>query len=285
MFQQDGRPKTGADAKFKEHLHQKSAQELRAELDMIFEEEARTGVNADPALVAEYFTAIETMEPDDNVQIPGDFETSWAIFQKNHPELFPKKETKTRKRTLQPFRLVEAAVLVGVLLVFSASAFRWPDYLVRWGQGKLHLIPTSGVMELTEPNEEGFTSMEDALAAIGADDLSIPTWIPEEFEIQMISVQVTPAFSQAVALYASEDFNVVLRISRYYNKVDMPDTSFEVNENKESTVYTRNDIEHVLTYNLDRLQAVWVNGNCLCNISGNISIDEMEKMIDSIYGG
>ena len=61
MFQQDGRPKTGADAKFKEHLHQKSAQELRAELDMIFEEEARTGVNADPALVAEYFTAIESI--------------------------------------------------------------------------------------------------------------------------------------------------------------------------------------------------------------------------------
>ncbi len=285
MFQQDGRPKTGADAKFKEHLHQKSAQELRAELDMIFEEEARTGVNADPALVAEYFTAIETIEPDDNVQIPGDFETSWAIFQKNHPELFPKKETKTRKRTLQPFRLVEAAVLVGVLLVFSASAFRWPDYLVRWGQGKLHLIPTSGVMELAEPNEEGFTSMEDALAAIGADDLSIPTWIPEELEIQTISVQVTPAFSQAVALYTAEDSNVVLRISHYHDEGDMPDASFEMNEGEDPSVYIKNEVEHILIHNFEQLQAIWISGNDYCSISGNISTKEMKRMIDSIYGG
>lgn len=41
----------------------------------------------------------------------------------------------------------------------------------------------------------------------------------------------------------------------------------------------------LLYENLDQVQAVWVRANIVYNISGDISVDEVKKIIDSMNGG
>ena len=51
------------------------------------------------------------------------------------------------------------------------------------------------------------------------------------------------------------------------------------------SVYERDGIEHYIMTNNRQINAVWTNKNYECSIGGDISEDELRKMIDSIYEG
>lgn len=284
MFQQNGKP--GANANFKKHLRSKSEDELKAELDAIFEKEEKTGIKIEPSLVTEYLSAIEEKEHNDQkTQPPGNFEESWAIFTKNHPDLFPKEKQSPQNRGTQARRFLEVVVLAAAILALSATAFDWPDYVVNWGKGLLHISPViSGTMELPEPNVDGYISLEAAVADICGEDVEIPRWIPERFAIKTLAVQTTIHLSIITAIYESADSDLMIRISYYENLSEVPNLSFEEDENSQTT-YKTNQIEHFIVNNFDRLQALWKKKNCLYSISGDVSMEEMERMVNSIYGG
>ena len=48
-------------------------------------------------------------------------------------------------------------------------------------------------------------------------------------------------------------------------------------------LYQHNCLEHYIMTNLERTKAVWMADNYECSITGKFSIEEAEKMIDSIY--
>ncbi|MGS0764391.1 DUF4367 domain-containing protein [Syntrophomonas curvata] len=49
--------------------------------------------------------------------------------------------------------------------------------------------------------------------------------------------------------------------------------------------YDKNNIPHYIFQNLDQMQAVWVNANIIYNVTGDVSADEMKKIIGSMNGG
>lgn len=287
MFQQDGRPETGVNANLKKHLSSKTVEELKKELDTIFEKEERTGEPADPTLVAAYCSAMEAMTEDQPTRTPNEFEASWATFTKNHPDLFPKEKTRSRDRGRQLRRGIELVILAATVLVLSAAAFQWPDHMVTWGKELLHITPAEpscGVMALPEPNADGYSTLAEAVADLGTGEAKAPAWIPEGFTINTIVVQQSATYNVAIAKYVADNLEIMIRTTYYFNQKNMPDWVYEKNDGKRVT-YTYNQIDHFFIENFDRLQAIWKNGNYLYSISGNVTREEMERMVNSIYGG
>lgn len=319
MFQHDGRQSgNGCSdyANLKKHLRGKTIEELWDELDALHEKEVQTGIDADPHIVQEYITAIEeaSQEPED----PDDFDQAWERFTASHPDLFPvdeptpveapviaevptaiekpvaskapahakpAKATKKARRCPPIGRLLLAATLAGVLITGTAVAYQWPDYIITWGKEILGIAPaTSGSMVLSEPTEEGFTTIEDALEYIGASDATTPTWIPERYAIQRVSVQETSEYSMAVAVFASSDSNLIIRVSNYIDLEDLPDFDIEKDNGENRREYKYEAESYFWVENTDTLQVTWKKGTCLYSFAGDISEQEMKSMIKSIYG-
>jgi len=286
MFQQYGKEADHAGyANLKEHLKGMTADELRAELDALFEEEARSGEEAEPELVEIYLDALDAACEDEPV--PGDMEKSWNTFKANNPDLFPKAEGKPRKNGFSFRRFFEAAVLVAALLVLSAAAFQWPDYVVSWGREILSIgPPESGNMVLEEVDENGYASLAEAVESIGVTDLPLPSWIPPSFSIRSINTQNVFTYVKITAVYSKEDnTSIAIRVSYYPDSKDMPNLSFEKNDDGRHEIDAKDGIEFFFTENYGSAQVGWINGNCLCSISGEISKEELKEIVNSIDGG
>lgn len=288
MFQQNGSHATNAGAKSKKHLGAMSAQELKSELDAMFEREEKTGEKADPELIAEYLTALERLDAEAAPPPPSHdhFESSWDRFTKTHPDLFPPAKPKAQNWGKKAIRLFEVAVLAAAILIATAAAFRWPDYMAGWGTELFQIAPaTSGVMELVEPNTDGYSSLAEAVAGIGMDDVDTPIWIPARYSIKDLVAQELPTYMTATAVYVADESELIVRIS-YYSETDtMPDFNFEKNDDNKQNKVTRNGITYHYTENYEVLRVTWKDGKCLYSLLGEVSREEMDQIINSIYGG
>ncbi len=284
MFQQGDDPNTAhAEAS---HPGPESARALRAELDEIFAKEARTGVKADPERVAAYVAAIEDAEADQHSAAPSqeDFEKTWTHFTENHPDLFPPTKTKARKRGRRILHFVEAAALIAVVLVVTAAACGWQDYIVEWGRELLRITPApSGVMTLAEPNTDGFSTLAEAVADM--EDARAPTWIPARFSIKDIAIQEAPAYKVATAVYMADGSKLLVRISRYLEAEDIPYFNFEKNDDEKQTEVAKGGIVYYYTENGETFRVTWKDENCLYSISGEVTREEMDRIVNSFYGG
>lgn len=284
MFQQGGETNMAhAEAS---HPGPKSARALRAELDEIFAKEASTGVKADPERVAAYVAAIEDAEADQHSAAPSqeDFEKTWTHFTENHPDLFPPTKTKPRKRGRRILHFLEAAALIAVILVVTAAACGWQDYFLEWGRGLLRITPApSGVMALAEPNTDGYSTLAEAVADM--EDAHTPTWIPARFSIKNITVQELPAYKMATAVYMADKSKLLIRISRYLEVADIPYFNFEKNDDEKQTEVVKGGIVYYYTENGETFRVTWKDGNCLYSISGKVTREEIDRMVNSFYGG
>lgn len=53
-------------------------------------------------------------------------------------------------------------------------------------------------------------------------------------------------------------------------------------DNTKVTIYQKNGIDYYLLSNLNTNTAIWKNDSFECQIDGDISIDELKQIIDSI---
>ena len=290
MFQQSsGEP--SADANLKEHLKGKTIEELRRELDVIFEQEEATGHEVDPSIPAAYFEAMQAIEPEEPET--ADFECSWKKFKNKHGELFqqrlPKhdKEKKHHKR-IRVSRILEVAILAAAVLVLSAAAFRWPDYIITWGNELLRVTPTnSGQLEMDAPSGAGYRSLQEALDDMKIQEVCAPTWIPSNYSLSDIVVSATDVLQSVVASYQDDLGNEILvRISHYRDKNDMPDLSVEIDRDSINVdSFNKSHIKYQYTQNYGISRLTWVEGQCLNSTIGPITKDEITKIADSMYGG
>lgn len=270
------------------HPGPKSARALRAELDEIFAKEARTGVKADPERVAAYVAAIEDAEADQHSAAPSqeDFEKTWTHFTENHPDLFPPTKTKPRKRGRRILHFLEAAALIAAVLVVTAAACGWQDYFLVWGRELLRITPTpSGVMALAEPNTDGYSTLAEAVAGASMEDARIPTWIPARFAIKDLAIQELNLYTAVTGVYVADESELLVRINRYLEAGDIPYFNFETNNDEKQTEVTKGGIVYYYTENGETRRVTWKDGNCLYSISGEVTREEMDRMVNSFYGG
>lgn len=218
---------------------------------------------------------------------------AWESFETNYlpVEEDSVDDTTKTKKTVRPWvrRLTAAAAAIVLLVGLSAtavSAFGWEDIwnaVARWAKETFSFVSGSDT-ELTEPKAQSaqeYTSLQDALAETDRDYALVPTWIPEGYQLDDITVDENPMQRIYVAKYMSGEKELIITVRSYLEgnpeKVEVNDTLLETYENAGITYY--------IFENLDQLRAVWLKDSYECYISGGLSMEDIKTMINSIGKG
>lgn len=215
---------------------------------------------------------------------------AWESFEKNYmPCEEELKETSAKKRhiVLAPWmrRAIAAAAVLALLvyLPLSANALGledlW-DIIARWAKETFSFVSGEDT-EITEPvrdNQEEYSSLQDALIKSNRDPSIVPTWIPDGYIFDNATKNVSPIRESYVAFYAHDSSTLRIMVKSY---IDTDPAHVEMSDSLIDT-HPIGDVECYIFSNLDQLQAIWIIGKYECSITGDISLNELTKMLDSI---
>ena len=228
-----------------------------------------------------------------------DTDQAWQEFQKyyNIPEgegqsLYPirnnqeKRSTSVPTKTRRVFRprkiLVVAAVLIlmfGGMLTAQAAGVDVFGAIGRWTEEKFHF-------EITPASEDGTTdyTFREASRKRGLPQSLIPTWYPKGFESsEPIDDSVEDYVDSVYCEYINKEENrsYLAMVSRYFDSeaiaaavYEKDDTEVEIYESKGRTFY--------IMSNLDSMTATWSDGILSIDIIGQLEVNQIKRIIDSI---
>lgn len=193
-------------------------------------------------------------------------------------------------RARKRFRGLAAAAAVAAILIagtVTASAFKidfW-EPVARWAQETFHFGHAGQETRLSDPqsdpNEVG-SGLQEKLDQYGIDTALAPTWLPEDYSKETVEIKETPYQRQFYADYKNdENAKIEVWITDYLDSypVQIEQSSATVE------VYESGGIQYYIFENMNRLYAAWINGHFECQITGPVSLAEMERIIDSIEKG
>ena len=178
------------------------------------------------------------------------------------------------KQTLVTF----AALFCVVVFVADASGAGVLDRLIEWGSETFSLRPASGVMELEVAEENGFKSLAEALEYYEVENPAIPTWIPNRYSIDRVAAMEAENTTTISGRYTTDSGTLFIRVAIGFGE----DFTFEENQTAEHNMYQAKEIEFVLSTNMDTERATWDINGVTYSAGGNISLDELKEMLDSI---
>ena len=223
-------------------------------------------------------TALEAYESFKLHYMPGPGETEEAE-EADEPAM-PKRTKPRYLRGLTAAAVIALAVLLGSFAAKALGVDIW-ETVVRWTQETFHF----GNQEQTEtPDKEKnleFSSLQEALQKANIEEKLVPTWIPDGFELTEITVQETPARNVYAAIYQCGDSTLKIIIRNYLNA----DPQYIEQSDDFIETYTVSNITYHLFSNYDTSRAVWIIDSYECYISGNLTVDQLKLMIDSITKG
>lgn len=217
---------------------------------------------------------------------------AWESFEKNYlsTEEDHVAHTPQTKKTVTPWvrRLVAAAAVIVLLIGLSsttANAFGWAavwNAVAKWTKETFSFVSSDA--ELTEPDHhfaQEYTSLQEALAATDCDFDAIPTWIPDGFTLQGILLELNPIQNVYAARYKKDDKVLIITVRSY---LGIEPEQIEINEDLVE-IYNQSDIEYYIFQNNAQIRAVWCIDSTECYISGELSMEEIKTMINSIGKG
>lgn len=219
---------------------------------------------------------------------------AWKSFQQNY--LSEEKEYAediqeyhSRQTTLSWLRRMIAAAAVIVLLVsipVTAKAFEWEELwevIARWAKETFSFVSSDDV-EYSEPaiaDDLEYTSLQDMLERNNIPHDMVPTWIPEGYVLEKIEKDITPVQEVYRVFYLDGDKELAIRVRSYLqgdpDKIEVNEELVEVN--------VISGVQYYIFSNVDQMRAIWIIDSYQCNISGDLSIEEIKLMIDSIGKG
>lgn len=218
---------------------------------------------------------------------------AWISFQQHYmpseEECLETEEAKpVKSRNPWVRRAIAAAAVVALVVAvpLTAKALNWEEIwtaVATWAKETFSFV-REDQPEVDEPSNVDtcqYESLEQALSETNRQGDLVPTWIPEGFTLDNVDVRENPMQKYYVALYTKND--QVLNISvRSYEETD-PER-VEINEYLVE-IYNASGVEYYLFSNNKRMSAMWVQDSYECCISGEVTIEEMKRMIDSIPKG
>ena len=225
-----------------------------------------------------------------------DVNQAWQEFQKyyNIPEgegesLYPirsyqeKRSVSTPTKAERSFRprkvLIVAAVLVlmfGGMLTAQAAGVDVFGAIGRWTEEKFHF----------EFSTQETKDNQTTIAGSKVPEYLLPTWIPSGFKTTGPQVDMIEDYIDSISyVYENEEGNetFVVDVEYYYHTDNIQTMVFEKDDGEVSS-YQSNGRQFYIMSNLDALTATWTDGAFVETISGQLNIEELEKIIDSIGG-
>ncbi len=194
----------------------------------------------------------------------------------------------------RPVRAVLAAVLCALLLSVSVAAAngydlmhllaQWTDEQIWLAPGQISPVAEDDIHIPEKPKD--YASLQEALEGYGFTRPVAPQWLPEGFAMKEL---VTDQFMENElifnALYKRGEDSLVVFVCIYLDYGGGADRNYSDFQKDEGdpTLYEAGGVTHMLATNAGRPVAVWANGPAECAVSGDITMEELERMIDSIY--
>lgn len=219
---------------------------------------------------------------------------SWESFQQNYlphqeaslPDMPARKTGWAAAPWLRRVIAAAAVIVLVVCIPLTASAFGWDEIwqvFARWAKETFSFVSSEDA-ELIPPSpvdEGNYTSLQDALEDNNRDPDIVPTWIPEGFVLDKIEIDITPEQEIYRAGYVNKDKRLKIRVHSYLSgDADKVEIDEEVLE-----IYDINGRTYYIFSNKNQTRVVWIQDSYQCNISGDISVEELKLMIDSIGKG
>ena len=143
---------------------------------------------------------------------------------------------------------------------------------------------TDDSSDISEPDAEydgEYSSLQDVLNANKRDASIIPTWVPERFGLKNVEKVLSPIKEIYLAYYVNKSETLSIRVQNYLSTEVQ---NIEV-EDDFSEIYTVSEIDYYIFENDQQIRAVWITGSYECIISGDVSLEEIKMMIESIGKG
>jgi len=277
-----------------QHLKEYVKNELTKELDSFLDNVTEEEYNA-----AELDSILDALDEVDPVDVDFDPAAAYDAFRRAHQAEFAALDAagetaakiSEKSHSRFPFRKVAAvaaaaAVLMSLMSV-QASGFDLGQWFARWTSSLFSFAQqeeyaTVGAYPIAEGEEKQYDSLQAALDDFGVKGQVAPTVVLDGFETEFVDARVGTPGASFRAAYISADGN---RYSIRINEYDSEQSTLVEKDANTTEMYDRGKILHYLISDVKQNKATWVNGELECKISGNVSIDEMKTLIDSIYGG
>ena len=212
---------------------------------------------------------------------------AYQEFQQHYLPMVEEESQPKRKSNVIPFRRI-AAVAACLVLVFSltttANAFSFRDAwdaVVNWAQETFSFSMGVEVSEPTPNNQEPYENLKNALREGKIDSNIIPSFLPSEYTFVDVTIDETPYQKTYIALYLSGEKTLKISIRSYMQsrpeQIEMSDDFQEI--------YNSDGTDYYIFTNYDVIRAAWIIDSYECVISGELSVDEVKMMIDSIKKG
>lgn len=185
-------------------------------------------------------------------------------------------------------RLLLIAVIMIALLGGTASGFgRVFQAVVNWTAETFGFEVPYGEKVSVEPvmQTDPYINLRSAVAEY-TDLLVIPHWAPEgAVKADDTDVQITER-KESVLLLGSYQIGTrqfIIRIQIHNENPPKYKDSYQWDASQTVLFHDASGFNHDIVYNNQKSSAVWTNENVECMIQGDLSVEELEAMIDSIY--
>ncbi len=189
------------------------------------------------------------------------------------PEAKPAKNHSNRLQGFLRVGLIAAAVVV-LMVVFtvaaSAMGFNLWGWVPVWGDEVLSFEPES----TENPHAE---YIPDVLKRLGITEPLYPTWLPEDMKRETITVFEKPLL--LTEKYKGNDRRLIITIS----PTSGSETTDYQKEDNPPQEYVAGNTVHYIFDNTNEMTAVWYTENYSTLIVGSVSLEEMQRIIDSVY--
>ena len=180
------------------------------------------------------------------------------------------------------------AVLIMILLtgtlIANAFGFNLWDTIAKWTKNTFtfsgSMPQETLLLDVPDSNNgDNFETIQQALDHYGVTEKLSPTWFPDDYLLEDIKVTETPAKIIFTAIYIRADEEILITIETLLS----PFTRTYEKDSKDVIIFEINGVEHFIMTNLDIVNVVWKHKNYECSIIGDFTLEEAEKMINSIY--
>ena len=233
---------------------------------------------------------ISLYEDESDAAADGQVKTPVEIARSNAGLPQVKRRTGRRRLRVACAAAVLAALLGGMAITAYATGFDLWNAVVQWTGETFTFLAAPGGNPAKEPggtaplNGGEYTDLQTALDAYGITEALAPKWVPERFAVYRVKVYPVPEFSQTafIANYLYEDSYLTISITMFH------DPDYQVNgdwykDEGDPRVLELNGATFYLMTNAGRPKAVWRTGAFECGIIGDVSMEEMEQILNSIY--
>lgn len=231
-------------------------------------------------------------------------EAAWKDFEKNYlPKVgaeegkaVPKKITQSKMQHPRWGHLAVAAAMI--VVIFSAmaipSAFgaenlftvigRWTDSVFSFERDGTNTQSTAPFDVDSFPSDNAdLRQLYIAVSSYIGDAQVIPTWMPESFILDSVTISPFADYQTIRARFLRDDAMITIQIVAMNNAADSASTQYE-KDDAEVEIVTIDSIDYYLMKNESVWCCSWVNNNLECHIFGDITKEDLYKIINSIGG-